>query len=283
MEMKLDKINDKVYANTEGKSGGNVGVILLKDRAVAVDAQYPVSAKAFRTSIEKLTPKKITHLLLTHYHGDHVYGNQVFEDAEIVGQHLLRQKMENQLRNEWSPANAKKTLETMKTRTPERAWLFEGLRIVLPSATFGDYFALNDGTTTIEMTRTGGHSDCSSIVYLPNEKTLFAGDTLFAKTFPFAGDPTVNPDKWIQALELILKMDVKTIIPGHGPVSDKTEIEKHLAFYKAVRQEMKKLIKNGASADKAVTHPGYPAFYESTGDRRENSLRRWYEFWSTKT
>ena len=283
MEMSLEKISDKMYANTEGKSGGNVGVILLQDKAVAVDAQYPVSAKAFREGIEKLTPKKITHLLLTHYHGDHVFGNQVFEDCEIVGQRLLKQKMENQLRNEWAPANFKKTLETMRARTPERAWLFEGLRIILPSVTFGDYFALSDGETTIEMIQTGGHSDCSCIVYIPSEKILFAGDILFAKAFPFAGDATADPDKWIQALELILKMDLKTIIPGHGPISDKTEVEKHLSFYRAVREEMKKLIRAGASADEAVRHLGYPAFYESTGDRRENSLRRWYEFWSTKT
>lgn len=281
--MSLEKISDKVYANTEGKSGGNVGVILLKDKAIAVDAQYPVSAKAFREGIEKLTPKKITHLLLTHYHGDHVLGNQVFADSEIVGQRLVKQKMENQLKNEWAPANFKKTLEAMKARTPERAWLFEGLRIVLPSVTFGDYFSLSDGQTTIEMIHIGGHSDCSSIVYIPDEKILFTGDILFAKTFPFAGDASADPDKWIKALELIAKLDVKTIIPGHGPISDKTEVEKHLSFYRAVKKEMKKLIRAGASADEAVRYPNYPAFYEATGDRRENSLRRWYEFWNTKT
>ncbi len=281
--MTLEKITDRVYANTEGRSGGNVGVILLKDRAIAVDSQYPVSARAFRAGIEKLTSKRITHLLLTHYHGDHVLGSQVFEDCEIVAQRLLRLKMENQLRNEWSPLNFHKTLESMKARTPERAHLFEGLRIVLPSVTFGDYLGLTDGEAAVEMIHTGGHSDCSTIIYIPGEKTLFAGDNLFAEAFPFAGDATVNPDEWIDALELILKMDVENIIPGHGPVSDKSEVEKHLSFFKAIRCELKRMVRSGASADEAVRYTGYPAFYESTGDRRENSLRQWYKFYSAKT
>ncbi|MEM2094703.1 MAG: MBL fold metallo-hydrolase [Candidatus Bathyarchaeia archaeon] len=281
--MNLEKITDRVYANTEGKSGGNVGVIVLKDRAVAVDSQYPVSAKAFRSAIEKLTPKKVTHLFLTHYHGDHVLGSQAFEDCEIVAHRLLKVKMENQLKNEWSPLNFQKTLESMKARMPERAHLFEGLRIVLPSVTFGDYLSLTDGETTIEMIHTGGHSDCSTIVYIPNDKTLFAGDNLFAKTFPFAGDATVNPDKWIEALEQILKMDVDYIIPGHGPVSDKSEVMKHLSFFKAVRDELKKMVKSGISEEDAIRYTGYPEFYQATGDRRENSLRQWYRFYSAKT
>ena len=45
--MKLEKVSKRVYANTEGKTRGNVGIILLKDAVVAVDSQYPVSGAEF--------------------------------------------------------------------------------------------------------------------------------------------------------------------------------------------------------------------------------------------
>ena len=282
MEMKLEKVTDRIYANTEGKTGGNVAVVLLKNKAVAIDAQYVGSAKLFREAIEKLTPKKITHLLLTHVHGDHVFGNQVFEDCEIVAQRLLKEKMEKQLQNEWAPGNFEKMVEGMKSRMPDRAWLYEGMRIVLPNAVFQKFFALSDGETILEMIHTGGHTDCSSIVYVPKDKVLIAGDILFAKTFPYAGDPTADPDKWIEAFEMILKMDVDTIVPGHGPVCNKAEIEKQLSYFKAVRDEVKKLIAAGATVDDVVKHTGYPAFYEATGGRLESTLRQWYRFWAGK-
>jgi len=53
--MKLDKISPKVYANTEGKTGGNVGIVVLDSGVAAVDAQYPVSGADFRRSIPKVT------------------------------------------------------------------------------------------------------------------------------------------------------------------------------------------------------------------------------------
>jgi len=83
--MRLDKISENVYANCEGKTGGNVGVIVLDDRVAVVDAQFPASGRDFRASIQSVTDKPVTHLLLTHMHSDHVLGSPTFEDCEIVG------------------------------------------------------------------------------------------------------------------------------------------------------------------------------------------------------
>lgn len=218
MGMNLEKVTDRVYANTEGQSGGNIGVILMKDRAIAVDSQYPGSARAFREAIEELTDKKISHLLLTHYHGDHVFGAQVFENCEIVGHRLLKTKMEAMLKTDWAPANLEKMVQSLRSRNPERAWLYDGLKIVLPTTTFDDRFTLSDGEMSVQMVRTGGHTAESSIVYVPEERVLFAGDILFAKTFPYASDESADPDRWIDAFERILDTDLDVIIPGHGPL-----------------------------------------------------------------
>ena len=63
--MKLEKVSKRVVANTEGKGGGNVGILVLEDAVIAVDSQYPVLGAEFRRSISEVTSKPVTHLLLS--------------------------------------------------------------------------------------------------------------------------------------------------------------------------------------------------------------------------
>lgn len=275
--MKLDRVSDRVYANTEGLTGGNVGIVVLTDSVAAVDAQYPVSGADFRHSIGSVTDKPVAHLLLTHYHGDHVFGNQAFEDCEIVAHRLLKEKMEENLTTNWAPENLDRMMEEIRKTRPEREWLYEGLRIVLPTKIFEDRFTL-DG---VEMIHMGGHTAGSSVVHIPDDRILFSGDLVFAETFPWAGDPSVNPDNWIEAFRAILALDVDTIVSGHGPLCNKTEIRTQLKWFEAVREEMRRLIREGVSIEEAVKYDGYPGFYESERpERRDDSLRQWYRFWS---
>ncbi|HUV34952.1 MAG TPA: MBL fold metallo-hydrolase [Candidatus Desulfaltia sp.] len=273
--MKLNKVSDRVYANWDGETGGNVGIVELDEGALVVDAQYPGSARRFREVIGEATGKPLSHLLLTHVHGDHVFGNMVFQDLKIVAHRRLREKMEASLGNEWAPGNLEKMLETVRRDTPERWWLFEGLRIVLPTDTFGDRWS----TGGVEFIHTGGHTDCSSVVYVPEDRTLFAGDLLFVGRFPWAGDPTADPDSWIRALQMILELDVDSIVPGHGPLCDKEEVRRQLKWFKETRWIMRGLIEEGATEEEAAGYD-YPVLYRS--DRPEwvkRSYGRWYQTW----
>jgi glyoxylase-like metal-dependent hydrolase (beta-lactamase superfamily II) len=273
--MKLHKVSDKVCANWDGATGGNVGIITLDENALVVDAQYPGSARKFREAIPKITEKPLSHLLLTHVHGDHVFGNMVFKDLEIVSHKRLWEKMETSLRNEWAPGNLEKMLDTYKRDAPERWWLFDGLEIVLPTTTFTDKWEID----CVEFIHTGGHSDCSSIVYIPDDKLLFAGDLLFVNRFPWAGDPTANPDSWIEAFQKILKMDIETIIPGHGPLCNEEEVEKQLLWMKEIRWIMKALIKDGLSEEEVVSHPYRELYPTDRPEWQKRSYARWYKVW----
>jgi glyoxylase-like metal-dependent hydrolase (beta-lactamase superfamily II) len=274
--VKLEKVSDRVYANCDGETGGNVGIVLMDDAVAAVDAQYPVSGADFRASIPEVTSKPVTHLLLTHIHGDHIFGNQAFEDCIIVSHRRLKEKMIKSLDTEWAPGNLEKMLEEVRINRPERAHLFEGLRIVLPTKTFEDWFTL-DG---IEFISLPGHTDCSSIVYIPEDKVCFAGDLMFAQTFPWAGDPTASPDQWIEAFKTLIDMDIETFVPGHGPLCGKDEFEKQLDWFMVTRKIMKELINSGASEDDAIKKTHYDELYEDTGDRFQRSMRHWYKYYS---
>lgn len=277
--MKLDKISKNVYANTAGETGGNVGIILLKDRVVAVDSMYPAPGADFRRSIASITKKPVTHLLLTHSHGDHIFGIQAFEDCKIVAQRRVKEKMEANLKTVWTPENLEKMVEAVKKNRPTLAWQYEGLKIVLPNKTFEEQLTID----RVKMIGMPGHTDDSAVVYIVDERVLFSGDLIFAQSFPWAGDPTANPDAWIQSFKRILEMDVKVIVPGHGLVCDKSEVRAQLEWFEAMRREMKKLIKEGVPVEEAVKHDGYPKLYETERKEwRENTYRRWYSFWSEK-
>ncbi|MGD0331213.1 MAG: MBL fold metallo-hydrolase [Nitrososphaeria archaeon] len=277
MFMKLDKVSQRVYVNTEGKTGANVGIIVLDDFVIAVDSQYPVSGAEFRRSISNVTSKPVRYLLLTHYHQDHVFGSWAFKDCKIVGHSLLKKRVEENLKTVWSKENLLKLLEDARVNRPEVAPLLEGLEVVLPNVTFEGRFTV-DG---VEMIHTGGHSECSSIVYVPDDRVLFAGDLLFAERFPWGGDPTANPDAWISGFRKILKMDVRVIVPGHGSLSDKGEVRKQLDWFTAVRSKMKEMISKGVPMEEVVGYSGYPSFYEPDRPaQRADTLEHWYRIWS---
>ena len=275
--MRLHKVSDKVYANWDGETGGNVGIIELPEHALVVDAQYPGSAKQFREAIPRVTDKPLTHLLLTHVHGDHVFGNMVFKDLEIISHKRLYEKMETNLKNEWAPGNLEKMLETYKRDAPERWWLFEGLEIVLPKTTFKDSWTL-EGVEFIHMP---GHTDCSSVVYIPDDKVLFAGDLLFVNRFPWAGDPSANPDQWIESFQRMLEMDIEKIVPGHGPLCDLEEVEKQLEWMKELRWIMKGLIEDGASEEKVINYQYRELYPTDRPEWQKRSYSRWYKVWKS--
>jgi glyoxylase-like metal-dependent hydrolase (beta-lactamase superfamily II) len=283
----LERVSEHVYANTQGISGGNVGIITLNEQVIAVDSQYMLPGFDFRQSIGTISDNPVTMLLLTHYHRDHVFGNQAFMDCEIVAHRLTKQQMMMSLNSEWAPDALQTMMAKLQLDRPLRQHLYEsdGLKIVLPTKTFNKQYLLDADSSAI-MIHTGGHTAGSSIVVIPEDKILFAGDIVFVGRFPWAGDPTADPDAWIRAFETILELKVDLIIPGHGPLCDNSEITKHLLFFQTVKSIMLQLIAEGQSMEDIIHDANYPDFYEPTSDyhlqRRETSLKHWYTTWKNR-
>ena len=70
--------------------------------------------------------------------------------------------------------------------------------------------------------RCPAHTAGDIIAYVPDARTVFTGDILFINGTPIVwAGPLSN---WILACELMLGMDIDTVVPGHGPVTDKAGI-----------------------------------------------------------
>jgi hypothetical protein len=75
-----------------------------------------------------------------------------------------------------------------------------------------------------------------------------------------------------------LALDFEKLVPGHGPLVGRDEVEKHLAFFEALRDATKEAIEAGRGHDEIEV----PEFYdlgEMTDWVRQATLERWYAFY----
>ena len=174
--------------------------------------------------------------------------------------------------------------ETAKMRPDSYEPLdLNSLEITFPTEMFDDSFTLTDEGVEIIAKKVGGHTVGSAYVYFPADRVLFAGDLIFAKTFPWGGDPTADLDEWIVVLKEFQQMDIEKIVPGHGPVCDLKEVQAYLDFFEPVAKIMKALIAEGRTQEEVVGSGDYPEFYASeTPERRRDTLTQWYQVYKTK-
>jgi glyoxylase-like metal-dependent hydrolase (beta-lactamase superfamily II) len=88
------------------------------------------------------------------------------------------------------------------------------------------------------------------VIYLKKASVAFMGDLFFHGRFPWFGDCDLNG--WIAALDRVLKMDMKTVIPGHGVPATLKELEQFRNLLVAVRDAGDRAIKLGWSEDAAA-------------------------------
>jgi len=254
----------------------NAGAIALNNFIVAIDpTMFPVTAKQFREDVEKKFNKSVKYLLITHYHGDHVFGSAPFRDTKIIGSNKLVEGIKGKLESQW----AKEAFNEWIKQEPERREDIESIEVILPEISFENNYIIKDDDLQIEINHIGGHTAGSSYAYFSPEKVLFTGDLMFAESFPWAGDPTCNPDHWITAFENMMELNFETIVPGHGPIVGKEEMKKHLNFFKELRDATLEAIVNEESYEKIVV----PDFYGSDEDWIiPETLKHWRKFYENQ-
>ena len=165
----------------------------------------------------------IATVVNTHANGDHCYGNQLVAGAEIVASSAAAHEM-----TEVPPA----MLAALNHAPGEIGELFrgffgdfdfDGIELTLPTRTFDGRLELEVGGRVVELIEVGpAHTAGDSLAHVPDAKTIYTGDILFIGGTPIVwAGPLSN---WIAACDLILGMDVETVVPGHGPLTDKSGV-----------------------------------------------------------
>jgi glyoxylase-like metal-dependent hydrolase (beta-lactamase superfamily II) len=231
------KITDSIYM-LEG-SGGNVGVSVGTDGILVIDSQFPNMATAILEAIERIQKGPITFLVNTHFHGDHTGGNEALaQKAPVIGHTNVRSRM----------AEGKDLGK-------------KSFRNSLPVITYDDSATVHFNGEDIQLKHyPTGHTDSDSVIYFPNANVMHMGDHFFVGRFPFidlAGGGDVA--QYIRNVESILEkapVDV-TIIPGHGPLADLSDLKAFLGILKESTAQIQEGIDAGKSVE-AIQKEGLP-------------------------
>jgi glyoxylase-like metal-dependent hydrolase (beta-lactamase superfamily II) len=238
-------------------AGGNIGVSVGPDGVFLIDDQYAPLSKKIRTAIRvwigelakeqnaKASRDDIRFVLNTHWHGDHTGGNENLGEsgALIIAHDHVRDRLRTEqflsLGNRQIPA------------APKLAW---------PILTFDEGVTFHLNGHTIEAIHVeAAHTDGDAIVYFHESDVLHMGDTYFAGMYPFIDTSSGGGiDGMIAAANRGLAIaGTKTrIIPGHGPLSTRRDLEATRDMLVNVRDRVLKLLESGHDRDQVVAeHP----------------------------
>ena len=209
----VEKVVDGVWmAQTD--QGVNAGWILVGDEVIAVDAgNDAATAKVLLEKIQETAGKPVRYLVITHAHGDHAGGAATFAaaGAQIVCSESA------------APALAASAAAATRPR--------------LSMLAFSERFAMFGAKQRVAIYFLGAaHTAGDVVVLLPDQKVLFSGDLALGKRIPYMQSPDVNPKGWENALNVLSRIDVDKVVPGHGTLGTRQLIGDTLGYVKKVNE-----------------------------------------------
>ena len=246
------------YLQPDGGWGwSNAGLITDGEDSLLVDTLFDLHLtremlQVMRDAVPQ--SENIGTLVNTHANGDHTFGNQLVEGATIIASaagaeemaELPPQALAEIMRNAGAMGEAGTFLKKLFD-----VFDFEGIDLAAPTETFSGVTSRKVGDKEVELHEVGpAHTKGDTLVYVPGDKTVFTGDILFIEGHPimWAG-PVAN---WIKACDLMLGWDVETIVPGHGPITDKAGVEAVRGYLVYIEAEARKRHAAGMSVMEAA-------------------------------
>jgi glyoxylase-like metal-dependent hydrolase (beta-lactamase superfamily II) len=222
--------------NVLAGSGGNMAVLTGKQGKLLIDAGFTVSKARLTEALNKLSSDPITQLINTHWHTDHTDGNAWLHDAGgAITAHT----------------NTKKHLST-STRVEGWQWTFPPAPAgALPATTFDDEHRLRQNDTSIVLKYySPAHTDSDISVTFEEADVISVGDTWWNGIYPFIDYSTGGSiDGTIRAAEHNLSVITNNmiVIPGHGPIGNKTGLAEFRDMLVTIRNNVATLKKQGKS------------------------------------
>jgi glyoxylase-like metal-dependent hydrolase (beta-lactamase superfamily II) len=247
------------YLQPDGTWGwSNAGLIESHGETLLVDTLMGLEiTRAMLEEMRRLVPAAahIGTLVNTHANPDHVLGNELVTGAEIISGKAAAEDISSM-----NPAAFERMARDWQQmgdggeffhETMGRQFDFSGVTIVPPTRTFERELASRVGDKEVRLVDLGpAHTRSDTIVHVPSDRTVFTGDLLFSEASPimWAG-PVQN---WIDACAYLLELDVETIVPGHGPIADKSGVRAQMRYFEYLRAEARRRYEAGLTWDEAA-------------------------------
>jgi cyclase len=237
--IKTTKLYDNIWL-LQG-AGGNMAIQSGKDGNILIDSSFATAVPHIKEAIAAVSTDAPHALVNTHWHVDHVDGN---EGMHAAGFHVIAHE-KTKIRMA-QPAEMK-LFHMSIPAYPESA---------LPATTFADSMHQNHNGDSIDLVHYDpAHTDTDIYIHFHNADVLHCGDIFFNKTYPFIDEGSGGSiGGTIDAAHksLTLAGDSTKIIPGHGPLGDKADLQKYADMLSAVRDKVAGLKKAGASEQEVI-------------------------------
>jgi glyoxylase-like metal-dependent hydrolase (beta-lactamase superfamily II) len=249
-EVKIEaiKLTEQVYM-LKGQ-GGNIGLFIGEDGVFMIDDQFAPLTPKILSAIKKITEKPVTYLINSHWHGDHTGGNANMqkEGAIIVAHNNVRKRMsvDQVIRGRTRKASPKEAL---------------------PVLTFSEDMMIHFNNDDVLISHVhDAHTDGDAIIYFTKNNVIHMGDTYFSGKFPYIDlSSGGNINGYIEASKkaIILADDQTKIIPGHGKISNKKEIQGYVKMLTALKNKIQIEIDNGKTLEEVTKNKEITKDYTS--------------------
>lgn len=213
-EIRTEKITDNIYmvvgtadvdalqsGDLDDFSGGNIGVSVGEDGVLIVDAKMAIFAGKIKAAIDQIGGDHPKFIIDTHSHDDHVNGNPEFAGAGTIIAH----------------DNARSRIVAEKS---QEYW---------PVITFDHSLSIHfNGEEIRALHYSAGHTDGDIVVFFVSSNVVHMGDLYFSGYLPYVDlDSGGTVQGYMDNVSDILDRipDNVMIIPGHGPVSTRDDLQ----------------------------------------------------------
>ncbi len=247
------KVGDGIYM-LQG-AGGNIGISAGEDGVFMIDDQFSPLTPKILAAIHKISPKPVKFLINTHWHGDHTGGN---ENLGKMGVIIVAQD------NVYKRLTKDQFVKAFNSKVPASS------KVALPVISFSNNltFYLN-GLQIHAHHYEHAHTDGDSVIMFKNRNIIHTGDIMFNGFYPFIDSNTGGSIYgMIAATADILKhADNKTkIIPGHGPLANKQDLQNFHDMLVTVVEKVTPLARKGLTLDQAVKQDPLKDLNKEWGD-----------------
>jgi cyclase len=263
-----------VYAwlQPNGELGeSNAGLVIGDGESLLIDTLW--EKRLTQRMLDAMRPHTanapIRRLVNTHGDPDHCWGNQLLSGAEIIATRAGAKDMAGEdparLRLLAQAGRALGLIGSRRLPLPGMAQMaglgayagmlaaydFSQIKVTPPTLTFDGKLDLEIGGRAVELIEVGpAHTPGDLIVHVPDEQIVFAADLMFAGVTPIVW---VGPvENWIAGLDRIAQHQPKTVVPGHGPLTDLDGVRAMRSYWEFVAPAVRGRVAAGMDAGAAA-------------------------------
>jgi glyoxylase-like metal-dependent hydrolase (beta-lactamase superfamily II) len=221
--LRTQKVKDNLYMISG--DGGNVAVLVTNEGVALVDDMYERNYADIMVQVKSITKQPVKYVFNTHQHDDHAGSNaKMMISAEVISHRNVRANM----------VRLKQPGQPRVVFSTEMSVFLGGHEIR------GQYFGR-------------GHTNGDAVIYFPDLKIIHTGDLFLTNSTPalpfmdFAqGGSAIE---WTDTIDRMMTLDFDTVIPGHGPVSNRDGVVKWRADLASMRGRIRDMVHQGKSKD----------------------------------